>query len=149
MESLAEYPYVVSNMDDNGFIPIRLLLPFFYPSVPTVTIADVVEAVKDSEKVIVDANLELIRPNITVERKTIILRDIPESTTEEEVRSLFAGLGSIESIKPSIGNNWYIFYSIVISKVCSNGFRESCSGSSESDSKQTIQRNHYPCTNQE
>ena len=108
MESLAAYPYVVSNIDDNGFIPIRLLLPF-YPSVPTVTIADIVEAVKDSGKVIVDANLELIRPNITVERKTIILRDVPESTTEEEVRSLFAGLGSIESIKPSIGNNWYIF----------------------------------------
>ena len=93
-------------MDDNGFIPIRLLLPFFYQSMPTVTIADIINAVKDSEKVVVDANMELIRPNMKVERKTIILRDVPENTTEEEIRSLFTDLGTIESINPSIANNW-------------------------------------------
>lgn len=114
MESLAEYPYIVTNMDDNGFIPIRLLLPFFYPSIPTVSIADIINAVEDSEKVVVDANMEMIRPNIKVERKTIILRDIPENTTEEELRSLFTDLGTIESINPSIANNWYKFISIVI-----------------------------------
>ncbi|KNB46086.1 hypothetical protein JH06_2640 [Blastocystis sp. subtype 4] len=108
MESLAEYPYIVTNMDDNGFIPIRLLLPFFYPSIPTVSIADIINAVKDSEKVVVDANMEMIRPNIKVERKTIILRDIPENTTEEELRSLFTDLGTIESINPSIANNWFV-----------------------------------------
>ena len=70
------------------------------------TIADIMNAVKDSEKVVVDANMELIRPNMKVERKTIILRDVPENTTEEEIRSLFTNLGTVESINPSIANNW-------------------------------------------
>ena len=49
----------------------------------------------------------LIKPSLVFERKTVILRDVPEQTTEEEIRSLFTGLGEIESVKMEFVGTWY------------------------------------------
>ena len=97
---------LVSNMNDNGYIAIQLLLNFFYNVLPNITVEDVIEALSESTVVIVDPVTQMVRPNITVERKTIILRDIPENTTEEDITSLFSCHGKVESVKQSIGNNW-------------------------------------------
>ena len=53
------------------------------------------------------ANL-LIKPAITFERKTIILRDVPAETTEEEIRALFEGVGQIESLKMEFAGTWFV-----------------------------------------
>ena len=52
-----------------------------------------------------EANL-LIKPAFVFERKTIILRDVPADTTEEEVRALFNDLATVESVKAEFGNTW-------------------------------------------
>ena len=93
-------------MNDNGYISIQLLIDFFYNVLSTVPVEDIVEALSDSTVVVVDPRTQMVRPNINVERKTIILRDIPENTTEEEIRALFANYGTVESVKLSIGNSW-------------------------------------------
>lgn len=93
-------------MNDNGYISIQLLIDFFYNVLSTVPVEDIVEALSDSTVVVVDPRTQMVRPNINVERKTIILRDIPETTTEEEIRALFASHGTVESVKLSIGNSW-------------------------------------------
>ena len=97
---------LVSNMNDNGYISIQLLINFFYNVLPNLTVEDVIESLSDSTVVIVDPATQMVRPNITVERKTIILRDIPENTTEEDIASLLSSHGNVESVKQSIGNNW-------------------------------------------
>lgn len=111
VEGLAQNPYIMSNMNDNGFVPMSLVVSYLYPAFPNITVSDIMEAVQSSDKVSVDADTQMIRPNVSVERKTIILRDVPEGTTEEEIRALFAGLGAIESVKPSIASNWFSFLS--------------------------------------
>ncbi|KAK8808669.1 hypothetical protein WA588_004315, partial [Blastocystis sp. NMH] len=108
VEGLAQNPYIMSNMNDNGFVPMSLVVSYLYPAFPNITVSDIMEAVQSSDKVSVDADTQMIRPNVSVERKTIILRDVPEGTTEEEIRTLFAGLGAIESVKPSIASNWFV-----------------------------------------
>lgn len=116
MDGLAQNPYIMSNMNDNGFVPLALVVSYLYPSFPNITVSDIMEAVQSSDKVSVDADTQMIRPTVSVERKTIILRDIPEGTTEEEIRALFAGLGTIESVKPSIANNWFVPFPFLTSR---------------------------------
>lgn len=116
MDGLAQNPYIMSNMNDNGFVPVSLVVSYLYPSFPTITVSDIMEAVQSSDKVSVDADAQMIRPSISVERKTIILRDVPEGTTEEEIRGLFTDLGTIESVKPSLANNWFFLSTSLTSR---------------------------------
>lgn len=69
---------------------------------------DILEALKDSQVVVVDPESNRVRPAITFERKTIILRDVPKETTEEEIRSLFEGMGQVESAKMEFEGTWFV-----------------------------------------
>lgn len=69
MEGLAQNPYIMSNMNDNGFVPMSLVVSYLYPAFPNITVSDIMEAVQSSDKVSVDADTQMIRPNVSVERK--------------------------------------------------------------------------------
>lgn len=104
---MAQTMVLPSYMNEDGFISIQALIYLFQLNVTGVTVQDVINAVKDSDKVVVDVEMCTIRPNINAERKTIILRDLDTDVTEEEIRSIFNDMNCIESIKPPIGTNWY------------------------------------------
>lgn len=106
VESMAQTMILPSYMNEDGFLPIEVLINLFSSSLMPSSLEDIIESVKDSDKVVVDAEAKLIRPAIPVERKTIILRDVPVDVTEDDIRSVFEGVGSIESVKPPVGNNW-------------------------------------------
>ena len=129
--------YLLSGMDDEGFIPIQSVLYHLSQKLIYATIGDVIESVRGSDKVVVDEAQSKIRPNIDVERKTIILRDIANST-EEEVRSLFEGVAPIESVKPPVENNWFPRLFPLIAQVCRPRFGGQRSPRSPRDSKQAI-----------
>lgn len=107
IEELAQNMYLLSGMDDEGYIPIESVLYHFSQKLIFVSTGDVIESVRNSDKVVVDEAQSKIRPNIDVERKTIILRDIADST-EDEVRSIFDGIAPVESVKPPVENNWFV-----------------------------------------
>ncbi|KAM7454966.1 hypothetical protein BLSTO_04278 [Blastocystis sp. subtype 1] len=108
IEGMAETAMLPSYMNEDGFLPVSLLLNLISTSLPSLSVDTVIEAVQGSDKVVVDGETKMIRPAIPVERKTIILRDVADDVTEDDIRQLFEGVGSVESIKPPVGNNWFI-----------------------------------------
>lgn len=104
---MAQTLVLPSYMDEDGFISISTLLSLFPMNFSGVSAEDVIKAVKDSDSVVVNSETFSIRPNVPVERKTIILRDMNSDITEEDIRSIFSGIETVSSIKPPVGNNWY------------------------------------------
>ena len=93
-------------MNDSGYVSLTTIAGFRKVNVLSTKMEDILEALRSSEKVVVDEANLLIRPAIVFERKTIILRDVPTETTEEEVRALMEGVAPIESLKVEFGNTW-------------------------------------------
>ena len=83
---MAQTLVLPSYMDEDGFISISTLLALFPMNFSGITIEDVIKAVKDS----------------------IILRDMDSDIVEEDIRNIFNGIETVTSIKPPVGNNWYI-----------------------------------------
>ena len=94
-------------MNDSGYVSLEVIAGFRKVKELSNKMEDILEALKGSETVVVDEANLLIKPSLVFERKTVILRDVPEETTEEEIRSLFTGLGEIESVKMEFIGTWY------------------------------------------
>ena len=116
IEGMAETAMLPSYRNEDGFLPVSLLLNLISTSLPSLSVDTVIEAVQGSDKVVVDGETKMIRPAIPVERKTIILRDVADDVTEDDIRQLFEGVGSVESIKPPVGNNWYSLRLIIMTR---------------------------------
>lgn len=95
-------------MNDSGYVSLQSIAGFRKVMELSSKMEDILEALKDSKEVVVDAANLLIKPAITFERKTIILRDVPAETTEEEIRALFEGVGQIESLKMEFAGTWFV-----------------------------------------
>ena len=95
-------------MNDSGYVSLQTIAGFRKVMELSGKMEDILEALKDSKEVVVDAANLLIRPAMTFERKTIILRDVPVETTEEEIRALFEGVGAIESLKMEFAGTWFV-----------------------------------------
>jgi hypothetical protein len=66
----------------------------------------ILEAIRDSS--VVTVGEEGIRPNVKVERNTIILREIPAKTPEESLRKIFSweGCPPVKNIHSDVGDTW-------------------------------------------
>lgn len=98
--------YLLSLMNDSGYVPLTTIAGFRKVKDLSTNMGDILEALRSSQSVIVDEANLLIKPAFVFERKTIILRDVPADTTEEEVRALFNDLATVESVKAEFGNTW-------------------------------------------
>ena len=114
-------------MNETYFVPLNAILNFPKIKQLTTKMEDLVEAIQDSEHIILNDSHTMIKPNIKVhsfsspnhslsqlERKTIILREIPKDVPEEEIKKIFEGLGEIQSIRSDVGDTWYfsLFFSL-------------------------------------
>lgn len=136
-ENLAKDSYLLSLMNDSGYVSLTTIAGFRKVRDLSTSMDDILEALKGAEGVVVDAANLLIKPAFVFERKTIILRDVPEGTTEEEIRSLFEGLATVESLKAEFGNTWYDRGWSMI-QVCGCGLGEDCYLSSGSVASATV-----------
>jgi hypothetical protein len=58
-----------------------------------------------------DETGRMVRPTLKMERKTLLLRDIPSSTPVEEVRAIFdKNCGKVVGIRGDIGDTWYVSF---------------------------------------
>lgn len=108
--------YLISLMNDSGYVSLEAIAGFRKVRELSHKMEDILEALKGSETVVVDEANLLIKPALVFERKTVILRDIPEQATEEEIRALFVDIGAIESVKMEFVGTWYIHSLIVITR---------------------------------
>ena len=113
IENMAQTMILPSYMNEDGFVPIATVIYLFQLNMSGITVQNVIDATKDSDKVVVDEEMCTIRPNINAERKTIILRDLDANVSEEEICNIFEGMNCIESVKPPIGNNWYFLMILI------------------------------------
>lgn len=86
-QNLVNDTFLVSHMDSQMYVPISLIASFKRVREWTSDINLVVKTLRESSAVIVDESGTKVKPNISQERNTIILRDMPECT--EEVVVLF------------------------------------------------------------
>lgn len=93
-------------MNDSGYVSLEVVAGFRKVKELSNKMEDILEALKGSETVVVDEVNLLIKPSLVFERKTVILRDVPEETTEEEIRTLFSEIGTIESLKMEFVGTW-------------------------------------------
>lgn len=102
---------IVSQMDADLFVPISTVANFKRVREWTTDMNVIVKTLKESNMVTVDESGTRVKPNISVERKTVILRDVPDST-EQEMMDLLNQLNSpvVQSIKQDIGNMWYFTF---------------------------------------
>ena len=83
-ENLAHDSYLMSQMDSDQFVPIAIIANFNQVKKLTSDIKLVTQVLRESPNVQVDAEGIKVRPNHT--RCTVILREISDATSQEEVR---------------------------------------------------------------
>ena len=83
-ENLAHDSYLMSQMDADQFVPIAIIANFNQIKKLTSDIKLVTQVLRESPNVQVDNEGMKVRPNHT--RCTVILREIPDGTPQEEIR---------------------------------------------------------------
>jgi la-related protein 4 len=107
-ENLTQDIYLQSQMDAQMSVPIAVVMKFSKLKHLTTDEALVRLALQDSAVSIVN---DRIKANIKAStRSTIILRDVPADTPEEEVREIFnyEGARPIVSLRSDIGDTWFV-----------------------------------------
>lgn len=111
-ENLRNDHYLVSKMNPQMFVPLDVVAGFKMLRNLTNDVELIRQVVKSSSKLQVDeTNGCMIRPVFAAaSRTTLILRGMPSSVKEEEIRSLFPDQTLINSVKPDIGETWFVTF---------------------------------------
>ncbi len=112
IENLRTDSYLLSKMNTDLWVDITLLLQFRGLVALGADEKHVVEALKSSKTVAVNPTGTMVRPIIKVERKTLIIRDIPADAEEKVIISLPTMPHTFSPKQPLIsliaGGSWYI-----------------------------------------
>uniref|UniRef100_A0A1B6DNY4 HTH La-type RNA-binding domain-containing protein n=1 Tax=Clastoptera arizonana TaxID=38151 RepID=A0A1B6DNY4_9HEMI len=109
-ENLANDAYLLSQMDNDQYVPIWTVANFNQVKKLTKDINLITEVLRESPNVQVDEEGQKVRPNH--KRCIVILREIPDSTPLEEVKALFSGKGCprLISCEFAHNNSWYVTF---------------------------------------
>ncbi|KAF9350749.1 La- protein 4 [Mortierella sp. AD094] len=108
--NLATDTYLVSKMNADRWVSISVIAEFRKVKEITDDLQEVVSALRRSSVVLVDETGSMVKA-ITVDRPrtTLILRELPEDTTSEEIAGVFAEACPAKSVKKeSVGNMWFV-----------------------------------------
>ncbi|KHJ47585.1 la domain protein [Trichuris suis] len=106
-ENLASDTYLRSQMDNDQYVPIRILANFNMVKKLSSDLDLIIEALRESPYVQVDESGEKVRP--VSKRSTLILRDVPDGTEKSEVVALFNSdqCPKLLSCECALQNSWY------------------------------------------
>ncbi|XP_063239658.1 la-related protein 4-like isoform X2 [Bacillus rossius redtenbacheri] len=109
-ENLANDAYLLSQMDNDQYVPIWTVANFNQVKKLTKDIKLITEVLRESPNVQVDEDGQKVRPNH--KRCIVILREIPDNTPIEEVKALFSGEGcpKLISCEFAHNNSWYVTF---------------------------------------
>ena len=74
---------LVSQMNSSLFVPIVTIANFKMVKALTTDLSLIVDVLRSSKNVIVDETGTMVKPNIKLNRTTLILRELPEDATAE------------------------------------------------------------------
>lgn len=110
-ENLSNDAYLVSNMRNDLYVSIDVVAGFQKVKALTENVQLIVDVLRTSRQVTVDAAGKMVKPNITMLRNTIMLRDIPSDVPEEEIRSIFStDCAPIKTLRSDIGDTWFVTF---------------------------------------
>ncbi|CAE7440985.1 LARP4B [Symbiodinium natans] len=75
----------------------------------------VAAAAAKSKRLGVDDQKTMVRPVLKSKRNVVILRDLPEGTTEEDIMALLASgpyAENVVSVKPEVNNTWFVKFNV-------------------------------------
>mmetsp|Transcript_118531 Transcript_118531/g.377818 ORF Transcript_118531/g.377818 Transcript_118531/m.377818 type:complete len:550 (+) Transcript_118531:168-1817(+) len=111
--NLEEDLMIQQHINAHMYVPLYILAA--HPKVvtlgPAATMKVLLTAGQRSEALNVDHETMMISPVIKYRRNTLILRDLPDGISEQELRDLFKSspqLNSISSMKPDVNNTAYV-----------------------------------------
>ncbi|XP_012287477.1 la-related protein 4 isoform X2 [Orussus abietinus] len=109
-ENLANDTYLLSQMDNDQYVPIWTVANFNQVKKLTKDIKLITEVLRESPNVQVDEEGQKVRPNH--KRCIVILREIPDCTPLEDVKNLFSGEGCPRLISCEFAHNssWYVTF---------------------------------------
>jgi len=109
-ENLANDAYLLSQMDNDQYVPIWTVANFNQVKKLTKDIKLITEVLRESPNVQVDEEGQKVRPSH--KRCIVILREIPDSTPLEEVKGLFSGKNcpKLISCEFAHNNSWYVTF---------------------------------------
>ncbi|XP_017774776.1 PREDICTED: uncharacterized protein LOC108561383 isoform X3 [Nicrophorus vespilloides] len=109
-ENLANDTYLLSQMDNDQYVPIWTVANFNQVKKLTKDIKLITEVLRESPNVQVDEEGVKVRPNH--KRCIVILREIPDNTPIEEVKKLFTGekCPSFISCEFAHNSSWYVTF---------------------------------------
>lgn len=110
--NLSKDAFLVSQMDHDMYVPIDVVAQFKLVQTLTTDVDFILDVMKESQNVQVDAEQRKIKPNMTVTRNTVILREIPSDADEEVIQKLFHGEGCPKptNIRSEVGDNWFVTF---------------------------------------
>ncbi|KAI8147045.1 hypothetical protein BJV82DRAFT_597516 [Fennellomyces sp. T-0311] len=111
-QNLVSDIYLVSQMDADLYVPIATIAGFNRVKQYTTDLDTIVHALRQSPALLVNDEGTKVKPNISTERTTVILRELPDNTSEEEISQLLRDINSppVKGIKRDVGNLWYIAF---------------------------------------
>ncbi|KAK6626982.1 hypothetical protein RUM44_009459 [Polyplax serrata] len=109
-ENLANDAYLISQMDNDQYVPIWTVANFNQVKKLTTDIKLITEVLRESPNVQVDEEGQKVRPNH--KRCIVILREIPDSTPLDDIKNLFSGEGcpKLISCEFAHNNSWYVTF---------------------------------------
>ncbi|KAF5288233.1 hypothetical protein FQA39_LY04001 [Lamprigera yunnana] len=109
-ENLANDAYLLSQMDNDQYVPIWTVANFNQVKKLTKDIKLITEVLRESPNVQVDEEGVKVRPNH--KRCIVILREIPDDTPIDEVKNLFSGESCPRFISCEFAHNdsWYVTF---------------------------------------
>jgi len=109
-ENLVQDAYLVSKMDREHYVDVSVIADFKMVKQLTDDGSVILEALKASSKITLDGDGKRMRPTVVNARTTLILRNIPTDTPEDDVRKFVkeAGVGTVVSIRADVGDNWFV-----------------------------------------
>ncbi|CAE7778694.1 RDM16 [Symbiodinium sp. CCMP2456] len=114
-KNLVRDQFLASKMNPQMYIPIAVLLVHHRLQALGATHDQVAAAAAKSKRLGVDDQRTMVRPVLKSKRNVVILRDLPEGTTEEEIMQLLASgpyAENVVSVKPEVNNTWFVKFNV-------------------------------------
>eukprot|EP01134_Creolimax_fragrantissima_P005391 CFRG5391T1 len=113
LENLTQDPYLVSQMNSEQYVAISTVANFKLVRSLTENVDLITSVLQSSEVVQLNDAGDRVRPVHSLKRTTLIIRDTPDNTTEQEIGAIFNAdekCPKPTGVRSDIGNTWFVTF---------------------------------------
>lgn len=98
---------IMDEMDEEGYLPVEYLLTCPQIMALKASATEVIDSISSIKQLDLSDDRHHTRLSIPIERRTVIIRDSPSDTTEEDIMKL-VGEYHTTSLKKEVGDTWFL-----------------------------------------